>query len=489
MNIFSLLTKEKHIAGIEISDSFVRVSFFHNEKNINFFKIIRSQKTTPKNGELVLIEEPIPENIILDGVVINKTILTKILKTIWDKAKLDKSYAVVSIPEDKVYSNILSFPKTVNDSHFEEAVNLAINFQLPLKRNEVYVGWENTGNINNKNEALVSAMPKNIADDYINVLDNADIKTLALESHISSMVRFVKSKSEEIILFTKKNKDSTTVFIVKDGILQFSRTIPTVFVKEEKSLIGEITKIKTSLESKYDKKIKELNLNETEIKEDYEKYLESVKVNNAELQPKWFVSLGAFFRGKIPEGKDDRISLLPVGTAEAYSYQKTATFIALLRNMTIGVSIFFLFAFAGIYLFIFSLAQTANQENSVLNTSPVPPEILQKESWINNVNATTLAVKTILSNTPMWNILLDEINSRVLSGILISNFSVTSINDQMSMIGTAKDRNILNQFKKSLQASTYLTAVDLPINNLEQKGDIPFTISFRLKDPSMLYYK
>ena len=101
----------------------------------------------------------------------------------------------------------------------------------------------------------------------------------------------------------------------------------------------------------------------------------------------------------------------------------------------------------------------------------------------------TEASRVILSTTPHWSILLEDINSRVISGILITNFSAVSIAEHMSMTGTAKDRNTLNLFKKSLQDSIYLTEVELPIKNLEQKVDIPFSISFRLNDPSMLYYK
>ena len=154
----------------------------------------------------------------------------------------------------------------------------------------------------------------------------------------------------------------------------------------------------------------------------------------------------------------------------------------------IGVSIFFLLTFFASYLLIFSLYQTANKSNN-LSVSPVSPDMLQKEDWINNINSLTSASTSILSLTPTWDILLNEINSHVIDGIIISSFSSTSINDQMSIVGIARDRDVLNQFKKLLQDSTYLTSVDLPITNLEQKGDIPFSISFRLKDPSMLYYK
>ena len=59
----------------------------------------------------------------------------------------------------------------------------------------------------------------------------------------------------------------------------------------------------------------------------------------------------------------------------------------------------------------------------------------------------------------------------------------------MILTGISTDMETLNQFKKSLQSSTYLASIELPITNLEQKTDIPFSISFKLKDPNSLFYK
>jgi Tfp pilus assembly protein PilN len=100
-----------------------------------------------------------------------------------------------------------------------------------------------------------------------------------------------------------------------------------------------------------------------------------------------------------------------------------------------------------------------------------------------------LVSQSIISTTPNWSILIDEINSRTVDGIIISNFIAPSVNDIISISGMASNRDTLNQFKKKLQDSPYLTSVEMPITNLEQKGDIPFSVTFRIKDPSMLYYK
>jgi len=51
----------------------------------------------------------------------------------------------------------------------------------------------------------------------------------------------------------------------------------------------------------------------------------------------------------------------------------------------------------------------------------------------------------------------------------------------------AGDRDTLNLFRDKLKTSAILTNINLPLTNLDQKSDIPFTISFDLKNPSLLY--
>lgn len=485
MNILNLLIKEERFVGVEISNKFIRIAYFRPKE--------KSKEKMQSGGkeflgrELVLIEEPISKKVISEGIVIDKESLGKILKDIWVRAKLNTHYAIIAIPPDKIYSRTFLFPKAINQSRLEEAVNLAIDFQLPMKKIDAYIGWENVGDFHVSNEVLISAIPKTIVDGYSAAVHYAGIKVLALESHLASIGRAIKLEKGLVALITKSDSDENTMFILKDGIMSFSRTIPVIFMKEA-SLAKEIEHIKIAFES--DKKIAvtELPFTKTVIRDEYLKYPELQKLA-PEIQSKWSIALGAAIRGEIPKGTDNHISLLPVGTAEAYAYQKTTTFVTLIRNLTIGVSIFFLTAFVSAYLFVFYLSQTTSSTNLNISISQTSKDALAKENQIKKINGMTSASKEILSITPNWSILLDDINSRTVGGITISNFSATSIADSMSIVGIAKDRNRLNQLKKSFQESAYLTAVELPITNLEKKGDIPFSISFRLKDPTLLYYK
>jgi Tfp pilus assembly PilM family ATPase len=481
MNIFNLLSKKKLIIGVEISDNAIRIAYFRNKKGLN-------KKTPSIKRELVLIEETLKDNIVSGGVVIDKESLGKIFKNIWEKSKIKSNYAIVSIAEDKIYSHIHPFPKTESEKQLKEAIDLAIEFELPVKKNDIYVSSENAGDSNVINEILISAIPKNIADEYIYALNSANIKMLALESHLSSISRSALLKFGQNILFTKRNPKSSTIFIIKDRSVRFSRTISANFIKEDNFLTNEVSRIKTWFESEKKSSVTELPLNENPIVVEYQKYLDPNTLA-PEMQSKWLIALGAVMRGEIKEGQDNQISLLPIGTAEAYAYQKMTIFITIMRNITIGISIFFLVVFLLTYFFILSLSKTSNKTNTAVSISTIYPDIDEKENFIQNLNSITSASKEIISATINWSILLDEINLRTINGITISNFSVISINEKISMVGIAKDRETLNQFKKLLQESTYITSVELPITNLGQKADIPFSVSFNLKDPSMLYYK
>lgn len=479
MNILNLLTKEKHVAGIEISDSVIRIAFFRSYKKS---RGAGAPKDTPKE-ELVLIEEPIAAEIIADGKVINKTLLGKTLKNICEKAHLDTDYAIVSIPDDEIYSRIFSFPKTIESARLTEAMRLAVGFQLPVKTEEAYLDWERTPGTSLENEILLSTIPRTVEQGYVEALENAGIKPLALESHLASIARAIKEEPGETTLFTKKTPDGATIFCLKDNILRFSRTLPRRFVPEEK-IPEEVAKVKASLEAVAKKPVREALLSDATIRDDYAQYVGITKPES-----KWLVSLGAAIRGKIPAGEDNLVSLLPVGTEEAYAYQKAITVISLIRNMTVGVSVFFIIAFGGAYLFMVSLSQNIDHTIATLSASSIAPELLEKEVSIENFNALTMATQGILAQTPTWSIILDELDKRITDGISISMFSAPSIAETMSFTGTARNREVLNLFKKSLQDSQFLTAVELPITNLEQRGNIPFSVSFRLKDPNTVYYK
>lgn len=470
MNILNLLTKEKHIAGIEISDSVIRIAFFRNEQ----------KKKGEQEEKLILIEETIPPNIIKDGIVADIDALGKTLASIWMKAKLDTSYAIVSIPDNQIYSKIFSFPKSVTNTHLTEAMRLAVDFQLPVETKDIYLDWERTEGTPTTNEILLSMTPQTVASGYIDALEKAGIKTIALESHLAAFARAIKLKQNTVTLFLKKNPDGATIFALKNGILKFSRTLPSLFVPEDQ-VANEIENVKTALSSETAETIEEQDFNTALPRDEYSKN------EISEPQSKWLIALGAAIRGNIPEGEDNLISLLPVGTEEAYAYQRTTAFIVLMRNLVVGVSIFFVATYLIAYLFIVSLSQNASKQIATFSSTAIS-ESSEDEERILTLNAVTETGMSLLAQTPTWSTVLDEITLRTPDEITITMLAAPGFTEKITLSGTAETRNALNNYKKSLQESPLFTEIDLPLTNLGEKRDIPFALSFYLKDPNALYY-
>ncbi len=494
MNLLSLLTKEKRVAGIEISDSVVRVAFLNtNLKKKNQVTIkpkddnMGNENTSVSSEnnedyELILIEEPIASNIIADGVVIDIDLLANTLKKIWEKANLGTDYAIVAIPDDKIYSRIFSFPKSVTDERLNEAMRLAISFQIPIKIEDAYLDWERTKGTNTTNEILLSTIPRKVAEGYVQALERAGIKTLALESHLAGISRSVKLEDGVTTIFLKKTPDGATIFAIREGVLHFSRTLPLSFVPEA-NLHNEIQKVKDAIASETKGEINEIELLNATVCDEYANRMEI-----SEPKSKWLIALGSAMRGRIPEGNDNLISLLPVGTEEAYSYQRATTFIVLMRNLIISISIFFVSVYTIAYVSMLSMLQKGAEQVTTLSAGAVPPELAEKEKLIKDVNAITETGAIFLSEMPIWSAVLTELVARTPDGITISAFSAPNFTDRFSLVGNARSRTTLNNYKKTLQESEMLSDIELPLTNLDKEENIPFSISFRLKDPSTLYY-
>lgn len=492
MNFLNLLIPEKQVAGIEISDSIIRIAFLRPRKKTRRsalgHTLTAEKKDSPGSSldesehELILVEEPIAASIIENGIVRDHDLLAKTLAAIWTRVNLGTTYAIVSIPHDTVYGRTFSFPKTVLGERLDEAMRLALSFQLPIKTEVSYLDWERAPSVStSSNEILLAMAPRTVIEGYMKALTAAGIKPLAMESHLASIARVIETTPGITTILAEKTPDGTIVFGLRDGLVHFSRTLPLQFVTDH-NISREIEKIRLSQSAETKGAVTLGDLSTAPLKEPYHS-----SSNISEPKAKWSIVLGALERGRIPEGNDNLISLLPVGTEEAYAFQKKTTFAILLRNITIGVSVFFVVAFLATYLFIFSLAQKSSQAVTA-TISGTPPQFTEKEAQIEKINALTETTDTIFAEAPRWSTVLSGLQTLVINGITISSFSAGSITGDISFTGTARDRATLNQFKKTLQGSPLLTAVAIPIANLELKEDIPFSATFRIKDPSAVYY-
>lgn len=176
MNFFS-----KKIVGIDIHDYSAQVV------------------ELKKKGEKVSLEAYnraiIPEGVIKDGEILKeedlKTLIVKLLKEANPKP-IETDRVAIVFPASKVFTHIFKFPITLEDTEIKESLPFEAEKIIPFSIQDVY--WDYT--ILEKNDpkmkhasksVLFSAIPKEIADKYVQLLGSLKLAPQLLGAEIESL--------------------------------------------------------------------------------------------------------------------------------------------------------------------------------------------------------------------------------------------------------------------------------------------------------------
>ncbi|MBI4812411.1 pilus assembly protein PilM [Candidatus Falkowbacteria bacterium] len=558
MDLLKLFTREEPIAGMEISDSYIRLILLavrkakvvqkekfekseEKKKNFRVFPsrpsgIPRLSATTSRDlTEIKAIgEKPLPAGMITDGRLKDKDGFVKIVSGFLKEIKPPIRYAVVSIPADAVYFKLYFFPKIVGGDRLKESMRTIAELQMPFNPKDFYIDWEKMENKEGNLVFLASASREAISE-YMAALALAGIAPVAIEPHPLSIVRSLAADASPALIMNF-SKSGVSLSVVENKIIYFNRFVPFSFLlpfdKNEQGgilkgahselvkggkgglndfLAKEIRKITDFFEADKNKKISQI----IAVGEGVEKFnisplhkepvphrmregkgdlAATAKIiepfsANPEIQKnnsKWLAAAGVALRGIIPRSDDTLVSFLPVGTEEAYENQKAVAFAEFISSAAIGISIFFAVVFFGVWLLMISLGKNVNERISFLNSLPAPAGASLLEARAKNFNELAAKTSSLLADMPYWSAFLEELKLRMTNGINISGLSLPSPAEQMSISGVALNRAQLNLFKKSLEESSWLAEVVMPLTNLAQKDNIPFSISFWLKDPNII---
>ncbi len=466
LSLSRIFTREEPIAGLEISESYLRLT------------LLEENEKTSEIKAAFFVEEPLADGVIKDGAVADPAKLVAALQNMIKKTPVKVRYAIVSIPGNKVYSRIFSFPKTIQGQKLEESMKLTVGFQLPVKPEDVYLDWEKLESKSEQSEIFLAAIPKPVANAYIDALTSAGLNPVAIEFHPLSFARVIAAPENGAVLVTAPDTTSAAIYAIKDKMLRFARVLPYDFSAREK-LGDEARKVKDFYEAEYGQIAKEISLREAEAS-DARIFPETQKENG-----KWLVSVGASARGALPRGHDDLVSLMPVGTEEAYEYHKAIIFSEFISNLAIGISVFFAAAFGIVWILMVSIRQRTFQQLENSSSLPIPSDAAALEEKAKNVNDLVGASKEALANAYAWSAALEEIKGLAGAGITVRNVSMPDFAGAITVSGTASNRDNLDAFKKSFGDSSFVAGVKFTPTNLNQTANVPFSVSFSLKDPTM----
>lgn len=156
----------------------------------------------------------LPAKVVNNGEIKNPKELSNAIQSLFHNingAKIKTRYVGCSLPEEKSFVRLISLP-LMSDKELREAIKWAAETEIPLKLDELYLGWKivekHTDIQPNSKEhidVLLVASPKELVDSYINFLKDLNFIPILMEIESSLAVK-------SLINFRKINNSSNTNF-------------------------------------------------------------------------------------------------------------------------------------------------------------------------------------------------------------------------------------------------------------------------------------
>lgn len=154
--------------------------------------------------------------------------LSQVLKKLCKEAAVSSKEAVISIPEQLVFTRTVKFP-LLTDAEIESAVKWEAEQYIPIPVAEAIIQHS----ILERREktsppevvVLLVAAPRNVVEKYTKVVALAGLTPVAVETELIALTRAL-APLDASVLIMDLGASSTDIAIAKHGLLSFSRSVP-----------------------------------------------------------------------------------------------------------------------------------------------------------------------------------------------------------------------------------------------------------------------
>ncbi len=198
-------------AGLSISDNAVR-SIKFGEKGSHLY--------VEKFGKKALAP-----GVITSGEVNNKDELINAIESI--KKELGLDYVKVSLPEEKGYLFTAKIPM-VPENEVRGTIEAKMEENVPISPAELIFNYKITPNPEKERlDIVVSALPINVVDMYVEVIEKSGLKMISLEIESQAVARaLVKPNDKETLLIVHFGMGKVSLYVVSERVVHFTSTVP-----------------------------------------------------------------------------------------------------------------------------------------------------------------------------------------------------------------------------------------------------------------------
>ena len=197
--------------GLDISDFSIEVLELSSRKKVRNFGRVTFR-----------------EGIIRDGFILNRKKLIEKIKEVVKISKIKTERVILTLPESRVFIHLFQIPKDLKGKELETAVLGEAAKTIPLEQSQIYYDFlEILIEKDGQKPVLYVGVLKDIVDEYINVLDRANLQPIVfdIESAALGRVFLKKEKNSQMIVDIGARTTNISIFD-KNLILRYSTTIP-----------------------------------------------------------------------------------------------------------------------------------------------------------------------------------------------------------------------------------------------------------------------
>lgn len=465
---------------------------------------LRAIRLSKKGNSLVpeaVVEESLKAGTIENGLIKNETAFEESLRLLVKKFRFSGSNWVISLPEAAVFSIYRSFPNIPSENIRETIEVNYLNF-LPGKAENIYWGFQEVGRKGAAKEVLISSIKKEHLDPYLNCLSKLGMVPIAVEPRSCSIARvFGQTPATLVVNIEKSPEDEPwvlTATILADGYPEVSRETNLGGHPMEELLKAVRGIINYYSAEKKNDGIKTMILDGNCLSQPIEENLKTafgIDLKRAaelfgsfKIRPFSLALLGAGLRAASGARQDSSLSLLPVGTQEAYKEKNILQSLRGITNICSITAVLFLAIFLGVIFLLYTLGNQADKQIAGLaktNQENLDPKVAEIQNVLKEVNPKIEIEAKVQDQIKVFSPALVQILGLLTDGVGLNQISLTKDDQPLVLTGESSSQEALVNFRENLAKLSFVTAVQMPSSNVNAEGSINFTLNLTLNSQAL----
>ncbi len=206
------------------------MEFFGLDVGSHQIKLVKINKSGDQRRLIALGTAPSTQKGILSEAESDLTALSTIIKKLHQETKVGVKNVVSSLPQDQVFTQVISLPK-LSEDELISALKWEAEQYVPIPLDEVTLTHQIIGATKKdgkeKIEVLLAAAPNRLIDRMITVLKAAGLNPVSLELEIMAVARSLIIPGSEVTMVVDLGARATDLAIIENGQIIFVRSIAT----------------------------------------------------------------------------------------------------------------------------------------------------------------------------------------------------------------------------------------------------------------------